>query len=163
MSVIIDYTECIVLALNPSRIRHATWASPDHLLGDLTEMFHLPIVKKELNGIDHAALQEIVDELKQKAVANSRARLLLFGADLEDHVTVCALQALAEGFDVYLLSDLIAARERRHARVLEFRLYQAGAVPTTLSQFLYQWLACEPTAERKAKLASIFRLPSCGG
>ena len=161
MSVIIDYTECIILALNPSRIRHATWASADHLLGDLNEMFHLPIVEKEVSGIDRAELQEIVDELKQKAVANSRARLLLFGAYLEDHVTVCALQALAEGFDVYLLSDLITARERRHARVLEFRLYQAGAVPTTLSQFLYQWLACEPDGARKAKLKSVFRLSNC--
>ena len=59
------------------------------------------------------------------------------------------LRALAEGFNVYLLSDLIASRYRQFTRIFQMRLFQARAVPTTMGQLLLEW----QTAESDAALA----------
>jgi hypothetical protein len=85
----------------------------------------------------------IIDKLKQLAVGTSRNMLLVSGHYLEDQVTVCCLEALMEGFDVHLLCDLISARDSFLAPVLQQRLFQAGAVPSSLRQFLYLWHAAE--------------------
>lgn len=158
MSAIINPVECILLALNTHltcRNKLMVW---DQLLNDLNNTVGLTVLKKALTSLDDLAVSEVLDTLKMESAASSRTRLLLAGAYLEDHVTVCALLALAEGLDVYLLSDLCVARDRRYARILELRLYQAGVVPATLSQFLYIWLGCELIGEHKAKIQTMIRL-----
>jgi hypothetical protein len=88
-------------------------------------------------------LVTIMDDLKGLAAEAGRTILLVSGHYLEDQVTVCCLEALTEGFDVYLLCDLISARDPLFAPVLQQRLFQAGAVPSSLRQFLYLWHAAE--------------------
>ena len=54
-------------------------------------------------------------------------------------VTFQSLEALAFGFDVYLLTDAI---ETLYPSIASFhwdRLYQAGAVPTSIAQMLREW------------------------
>ena len=68
---------------------------------------------------------------------------MLAGSNLEQQITVLALEALAEGFDVHLLNDLISTTDQLTAPVLQQRLVQAGAVPSTLRQFIYLWRSAE--------------------
>jgi hypothetical protein len=88
-------------------------------------------------------LATLIEDLKAFAKAEDRRILLLSGAFLEEQVTLCALEALVEGFDVHLLCDLMSARDHRLKPVLLLRLFQAGAVPSSLRQFLYRWQAAE--------------------
>ncbi len=93
--------------------------------------------------IDQAELKELMDELKQDAAKGGRRVLLVSGSHLEDQVTVCTLEALLEGFHVHLLCDIISARDDNLKSVLLLRLFQAGAIPSSLRQFLYMWLVAE--------------------
>jgi nicotinamidase-related amidase len=89
--------------------------------------------------------------------------LLIAGADVESHITFLTLRALAEGFDVYLLSDLMASRDRQFTRIFQLRLFQAGAVPTTMTQFLLEWQTAESDTaltNRLQLLRDSFLLPS---
>ena len=94
-------------------------------------------------------------EMKRAPENIDRGCLLVAGAYLEDQVTAYSLQALAEGFDVYLLTDMVVARQESSARALEFRLFQAGVVPSTMLQFLCLWRAAESDEARLAKLKQL--------
>jgi hypothetical protein len=102
--------------------------------------------------IGPSELRAIVKDLKQIASEGSRNMLLVSGHYLEDQITVCCLEALIEGFDVHLLCDLIAARDSLLAPILQQRLFQAGAVPSSLRQFLYFWHAAEIEPEAASSL-----------
>jgi hypothetical protein len=88
-------------------------------------------------------LTNIMGELKRLSSNGGRSILLVSGHYLEDQIAVCGLEALMEGFDVHLLCDLILARDVKLKPVLLLRLFQAGAVPSSLRQFLYMWQAAE--------------------
>ena len=102
-----------------------------------------PIHRISLQWIDNAALSTLIDDLKRSVLGSKRTALLICGSHLEDQVTVCSLEALLEGFDVHLLCDIISARDVKLKPVLLLRLFQAGAVPSSLRQFLYMWQAAE--------------------
>jgi hypothetical protein len=102
-----------------------------------------PIHRLSLQWIDNAALSTLIDALKRSASGSKRTALLICGSHLEDQVTVCSLEALLEGFDVHLLCDIISARDVKLKPVLLQRLFQAGAVPSSLRQFLYMWQTAE--------------------
>ena len=102
-----------------------------------------PLHRMSTQWIDSAALSTLVDDLKRSVLGSKRTALLICGSHLEDQVTVCSLEALLEGFDVRLLCDIISARDVKLKSVLLLRLFQAGAVPSSLRQFLYTWLAAE--------------------
>ena len=71
---------------------------------------------------------------------------MVVGAYFEEQVTAFTLEALAEGFDVQLMSDLLVSRYAHLRNNFEFRLFQAGAVPTSLSQALFLWHSVEVDA-----------------
>ncbi len=102
-----------------------------------------PLHRMSLQWIDRIALSKLIDNMKRSVSGSKRTALLICGSHLEDHVTVCSLEALLEGFDVHLLCDLILARDVKLKPVLLLRLFQAGAVPSSLRQFLYVWQAAE--------------------
>jgi hypothetical protein len=102
-----------------------------------------PIHRVSLQWIDKAALSTLIYDLKRSASGSKRTALLICGSHLEDQVTVCSLEALLEGFDVHLLCDIISARDVKLKPVLLQRLFQAGAVPSSLRQFLYMWQTAE--------------------
>ena len=66
-------------------------------------------------------------------------RLLVGGSYLETAITFVSLEALFQGFDVYLLGDLITVSTPKYERLHWQRLCQAGVVPTTLSQIIEEW------------------------
>jgi hypothetical protein len=103
------------------------------------------------------ALVTIMNELKQLAREDQRNTLLISGHYLEDQVTICSLEALMEGFDVHLLFDFISARSLLLAPILQQRLFQAGAVPSSLRQFLYMWLAAETEPNMSQHLRQLLK------
>jgi hypothetical protein len=142
VSAIASYVQCIFLHLDNE-------VAPIHncqlikILVETSSLFNCPIRQFSIEWIGPRDLATLIDDLKACAKAEDRRILLLSGAFLEDQVTVCALEALVEGFDVHLLCDLISARDHRLKPVLLLRLFQAGAIPSSLRQLLYMWQAAE--------------------
>lgn len=106
-----------------------------------------------INPIVLAALKVDLD----KASVMGRNTVLLCGAYLEEQILVAAQYALEHGFDLYLLRDLIVARDREHAVIHDQRLVQAGAVITTFQQVLYEWLTLEPDIDVQARFTKFFK------
>jgi hypothetical protein len=97
-------------------------------------------------------LAEIVKELQSE---NNVRRVLVFGGNIEKQITVCALRLLAEGFDVFLPCDAILREDDVEERISALRLFQAGVVPTTARQILFEWLSNEIDSAVAAKLELI--------
>jgi hypothetical protein len=113
------------------------------ILTEVSSKTSCPLHHAISSSINPISLTDIVETLKKLSSAWRRNTLLVSGFYLEDQVTLCVLEALAEGFDVHLLCDLISGRDPLLAPILQQRLFQAGAVPSSLGQFLYLWLAAE--------------------
>lgn len=71
-----------------------------------------------------------------------RSRLILGGAMAETALTFLALSALEDGYDVYLLRDLISGASESLAETAVARMIQAGAVPVSTMQVIAEW-GCE--------------------
>jgi hypothetical protein len=96
----------------------------------------LSVAHNETNSLAHA-----IAEIKAETTLERRPVLLLGGAYLDEFVSLLSLEALAEGYNVHLLVDISISRIPQFARVAEYRLFQAGAVPASLRQLLLQWRA----------------------
>ena len=62
-----------------------------------------------------------------------------------------ALNALADGYDTYLLVDVTAARFADAREPLIERLVQAGVVPATTLQVTSEWMTQENDTGMRAK------------
>jgi hypothetical protein len=127
----------------------------DDFLSSVATVTNCPLRRITSKWIDGAELRALMDKLKRDVADRQRNLLLVSGSHLEDQVTVCALEALVEGFSVHLLCDIIASREAKMKPVLLLRLLQAGAVPSSLRQFLYMWLAAAPDHDTKGGLEKL--------
>ncbi|KAB2943522.1 MAG: isochorismatase family protein [Hyphomicrobium sp.] len=84
-----------------------------------------------------------------------KACLLLCGFWLERSVTFAALNALADGFDVFVLMDACPSCDR-HAKCPAIdRLLQAGVVPLTTTQMVSEWAEGASDQARRAALRSL--------
>lgn len=112
-------------------------------------------------------ISEIFECLKSRQSAGSNCiqrerrpySLFIAGAYLEDQICICALNALAVGYDVYLLNDFTMPRNITHRETFIARLTQAGVVLSTVQQMLYQWLAVETDQDRKTVLKKLLDYP----
>lgn len=71
--------------------------------------------------------------------AEGRASLILCGFWLERNITFAALNALADGFDVFVLMDACPTCEDHTKDAATQRLLQAGIVPLTITQMVREW------------------------
>lgn len=124
-------------------------------LSTVATMTNCPLHCMSSQWIDRLALSTLIENLKRSASEPKRTALLVCGSHLEDQVTVCSLEALLEGFDVHLLCDMISARDAKLKPVSLQRLFQAGAVPSSLRQFLYMWLAAEAKPSMQESLRKL--------
>lgn len=86
----------------------------------------------------------------------SRLSLLICGYWLDECITFTALNALAEGYDTYLVTDASPPLEIADRNTAIMRLVQAGVVPTTTRQAIREWAGEIPDAtQRKSLLALI--------
>lgn len=85
----------------------------------------------------------------------NRASLLICGYWLDEAVTFTALNALGEGYDIYLLVDASPSLDmaERHTAIL--RLVQAGIVPTTTRQALREWATEISDTNTKGQLLAL--------
>ena len=143
MGSIIGLNECLFVTMNVGRAITSTGRGSHEWLMSLQSSVRIPIKSYDQEMLDLPMIDHIVQELVQLMGSENRNRLLIAGADVESHITFLTLRALAEGFDVYLLSDLMASRDRKFLNIFQMRLFQAGAVPTTMGQFLLEWQTAE--------------------
>jgi hypothetical protein len=144
MSALFSYKSCIGLSVYPKQLSLDTRTEAKiALFDDVVLRLTIPCHRHTAGSLSLAAVQATMLALKSISHQDNRTCLLIAGQFLEDEITVFSLEALVEGFDVHLLSDVIVAREVLAARVSELRLFQAGVVPTSLRQLLYQWLVVE--------------------
>jgi hypothetical protein len=137
-----SHLQCMLLHVDHG-IEDARNTNVARYLSAVASATNCPLHRMSSQWIDNTALMALINDLKRSASESKRSILLVCGTHLEDQVTVCSLEALMEGFDVHLMCDLISARDARLKPVLLLRLFQAGAVPSSLRQFLYMWLAAE--------------------
>ena len=163
MGSIISLNECLLVTMNIGRALASTKRTSAEWLMSLQASLRLPSKSYDMEIPDLPMIDQIIRELVQLMGSENRNRLLIAGADIESHITFLTLRALAEGFDVYLLSDLMASRDRQFTRIFQLRLFQAGAVPTTMGQFLQEWQTAESDTaltNRLQLLRDSFLLPS---
>lgn len=85
----------------------------------------------------------------------NRSNLYIGGFWLDDAVTFAGLNALAEGYNTYLLYDVSAARFPETRGPAVDRLIQAGVVPTTTFQIASEWMAKARDSEIRAQLSEL--------
>lgn len=87
--------------------------------------------------------------------ATSKSSLLICGYWLDESVTFAALNALSEGYDVYLLADASPPLDYVHRHTATLRLVQAGVVPTTTRQTIREWAANTIDSPLRANLLAL--------
>ncbi len=76
-------------------------------------------------------------------LASCETGIIFFaGSWLEEEIFIAALQAAERGYDVRLLSDLIAVRTGADRSLVFDRLALHGILATTLRQTLLEWAVC---------------------
>jgi hypothetical protein len=142
LTAMMSHHQCLFLHVDHG-VRDARNMGVPKYLSDISTATNCPLHYMSSQWIDNSALSTLIADLKHSVSGSKRTALLVSGSHLEDQVTVCALEALLEGFDVHLLCDIISARDAKIKPVLFLRLFQAGAVPSSLRQFLFMWLTAE--------------------
>ena len=117
----------------------------------------MPIAACHQSLDGHWRAERIVRKIKKLNADGKQNILLVSGAYLEEQISVCVLEALAVGFDVHLLCDVITARNTRIGPTLNLRLLQAGAVPSCLEQVVYMWQSCETEIQESFNLQDILK------
>lgn len=84
-----------------------------------------------------------------------KACLLLCGFWLERSVTFAALNALADGFDVFVLLDTCPSYDRHAQGPAVDRLLQAGVVPLTTTQMVSEWAEVASDEVRRSSLRNL--------
>jgi hypothetical protein len=75
------------------------------------------------------------------------------GSWLEEDIFIAAVQAAEQGYDVRVLSDLVAARVETDRLLVFDRLALHGILPTTVRQTLVEWAVClaDPALKRTVR------------
>jgi len=84
-----------------------------------------------------------------------RACLVVCGFWLERSVTFAALNALADGFDVFVLMDACPSCDKHAECPAIGRLVQAGVVPITTTQMVSEWAEVASDEEQRTALGEL--------
>ena len=154
MAVTISDSECQLLYLQ----RDELIANGFNFIRQICLELDIPFVNCRDQLISASCIARIESELMSKSEIHRRPRLLFAGAYMEEQVTICALHGLAIGYEVFLLKDFVIARNPNHVQAFDMRLFQAGVVPSTLRQIVYEWLSLECLPERQIMMRSFLEL-----
>jgi hypothetical protein len=159
MPPLLKPTECSVLVLDsagqPSHPDNDVVAGRDRILqaASLCGVPAFRAARQQPDAPAHALLQQPIysppmpgspwaDTPLGMALARaSRTSLLICGYWLDECITFTALNALAEGYDIFLLTDASPPLDAAERHMAILRLVQAGIVPTTTRQALREWTA----------------------
>jgi nicotinamidase-related amidase len=112
----------------------------------------------EIDPIDRTVINAWRDERVSKAVrATGRKKIVMAGLWTDNCVMLPALSALAEGFEVYVVTDASGDYDPpSHERAIQ-RLVQAGAVPITWLPVMLEWQADWSRSETSGAVGGIIR------
>jgi hypothetical protein len=85
----------------------------------------------------------------------SRTSLLICGYWLDECITFTALNALGEGYDIYLVTDVSPPLDADQRHIAILRLVQAGVVPTTARQVIREWAGEISDPDQRAQLLAL--------
>ena len=143
--------ECQFLYVNPGA---GTFRMQEFIF-KLCHLLQVPICVSDTQIVDKDCLREIDAKLVTFKGDDARFRLLIAGGFLEEQVTILTLHCLAQGYEVFLLKDVVSAKVQHLSMVFDMRLFQAGIVPTTLRQLMYEWIAGEVDVDRRATIVNL--------
>ncbi len=146
MGVFVSESECQLLFLQEEELTTNAFKTMIEISNELG----IPLYRCDSISTDAKFLTQLESRLLFNSEGHQRKRLLMAGAYLEEQITICSLYALSLGYEVFLLKDFVATRTLDHVHAFDMRLIQAGVVPTTLRQLLYEWLSQEKLVERQA-------------
>ena len=148
-------SQCIFLHVGEGQ-QHAVTTTTLEFVTQVAKVAECPLFHDTASYPHSPTANDLMTEFKSRAKHDNRCMLLISGFDLEDQVTVRALHALLEGFDVHLLCDMITTSNNRLELFLLLRLFQAGAVPSSLRQFLYMWMTNEADSAVATQLSDLY-------
>lgn len=154
MAVTISDSECQLLYLQSDGVN----SNGSNLIKKICLDLDVPFINCRDQLINASCIARIESELMSNSGKHRRQRLLIAGAYLEEQITICALHGLAIGYEVLLLKDFVTARNPSHVQAFDMRLIQAGVVPSTLRQVVYEWLSVEDLCERQITIRSFLEL-----
>lgn len=110
------------------------------------ESFSGPLIP-EIRGVfpkqdvyDRTSMNSWDDERVVKAIADSgRKKLVIAALWTEVCLTMPALEAMAEGYDVYMVTDASGGTSTEAHDMAVQRMLQAGAIPVTWQQVMLEW------------------------
>lgn len=111
-----------------------TPAAPSAMLAPLLDVFpaQAPLVRSAMNSWDDAAFVDAV-------VRTGRARIILAGLWSETCVALPAIQAIEDGYEVYVVEDCCGdISTLAHENAMQ-RMLQAGARPVTALSVMLEW------------------------
>ena len=167
-AVVHSLDDSLLLVLNIKNVSHSHSLDAVQTIEDLSERLSATVVSFDFIVGDINKMTEIFECLKQHQADSEKSTdreirpssLFIAGAYLEDQISICALNALAIGYDVYLLDDVTVPRDTAHRDTFIARLVQAGVVLSTVQQMVYQWLAVEINVDRKEVLKKLLGYPN---
>ena len=99
--------------------------------------------------------RELVEAIKSEG----RGRLILCGFWLDSGLGATALEALSDGFNVHVITDLTFSRDRSGRRADFRRLEQFGIVPVRLCHVIYELMSWTEDGEAVGGLKQILDHP----
>ena len=130
-------------------------------LVNTAKTFSIPVIvvapgaEREAGAAPHAAIVEAIgeanfieclslnpwdtDSFRERLRQVGRSRLIVAGLSSEISVSFVVLSALGEGYDVYVVKDASVGASQEHHETAIKRMVQAGAVPVTSRQIIFEW------------------------
>src|SRR5215813_414510 len=179
-SPLLDPAFCAVVLISPEALdqtlidpsTHATCDRAIEVLLRAAEVAEVPVFilahDLEQNSPSSRTLPSKSSELRfvleahrafaEALAAQDRTILILAGLWLEHEILAAALNALVDGYDVYVLLDGSAPRSRLASMTARERLTQAGGTPITTSQVISEWSFETTDTSLRAELIALLRV-----
>ena len=105
-----------------------------YVIPELLDVFptHDIIERTSMNSWDSAAVRHAI-------AATQRKKIILGGLWTEVCITLCALSALQDGYEIYVVEDACGGTSELAERASMQRMMQVGVVPLTWQQLLLEW------------------------
>lgn len=99
---------------------------------------HMPAMARclEKTGFSCCAAEGFLPALK----VTGRSQVVLIGQEAHICVLQTALELLAEGFQVFVVEDVVCSRSPAHKLNALARLREAGVIVTNVESVLFEWL-----------------------
>jgi len=130
----------------------ATKGFNGHMIPQLTNQFPTttPIERSRMNACESANFRAAVENTKRK-------KLLIAGLWTEICVAYPALEAMRDGFEIYVIADVIGGSSKVAHDTAMTRMLEAGAIPVTWQQVLLEFQLERARQETDSPASGIVR------